>query len=1262
MSSVRHPKWLYKIIWYSGVGFIILLALLVILTRLLSPYVDPYRVKLEAMASAALGQPLRIERMDASLAGLQPHVILHGVDLLSRDSRDSIAHFERVRIGLDVVGSLWEQQAAFSQIVIYGAELHVERDEQGRLSMQGLVLNEGEPAPVTPQSNNGPSAQDELAEWLMRQGKLAVRDSILHWHDDLSGQEHTFRPVDIELLNEGDKHVLHLAAKLPQALGKHMEVALDIKGHLLQPSQWQGDLYLHLKDVKPALLLDGRSLQGVHLAEGGLDLQLWADWDREELQSVQGKLKGQALRLVNQAGDGEDIHKMGGRFHWYREQTGSVLDVGNLQIQTSQGQSGPTRLQWQQRGQQHIVQLDTLQIEVFRQAFLLTTISEPLRESLAALQPRGELRTLRFNYFEGGHYAAQGDVVGYQQDAWQQLPGLQALNSAFTVENGNAQFSINSQGMVLQMPKVFREQVVIYSLQGLLQLEPQEQGRWRLRARNLSLHSPDLQQATVDMELQVGGGRPPWIDLQGRFEKGRATAVPRYLPYAIMGEGSQEWLNKAFVQGEVASGRVSLRGSLDRFPWRNGQGLFEVALRARGVELDYYPGWPRINKINGDILFRGPGMWITAEQGVMYDAAIGITKVVIPDFSKPRLDIAGQVQASASDVLRLLRESPLSEYLGEALQPFGAQGETALQLHLAIPLDAEQPPLKVEGEAELQGWEVDLAGQLQLQALKGRLNFADTAFSASDLQALVFGEPTHIEVRTAEQGGRRTIFTARGSASSETIKSELHYPFIDHMYGHTDWQARVDVPHQSHGEVGLRIQSRLKGMALALPSPLEKAAADEESFDLFYALSGARKNRLDISLGQRFSAALQLSEDMHGLKGGDLYFGPHIEVLELGPRLYIHGNVEEARVSDWLDVLLPVFNQLSQKGPRSEEVAAQEAEPLPVLEHEKTAMIPVEVRMNRLHLLEEDSTTEQEQEGENPSDKDLKDLDILPRVSIVVEDLRYGEMLLGKLQMEGEVLPDQIYVDPIKLQGPNMQLEGRASWWQQDREVSTVELRIKTDNIGKMMKDLNFASVIREGKTRINTEVYWMDQPQNFAKEKLNGELRVQIDEGRIDEVPAGAGKLLGLLSIQALPRRLFLDFSDLFNSGMEFESIQGHIVISDGVAETRKLVMDSLAAEVNVSGTTDFANETIDQTVTVIPNVEDSITITSGLVYGPQVALAVLAMQKLLGDGIDEVSKIEYHVGGSWQDPKIKKVKDEISEKERLEREKLLQRLMEDS
>jgi uncharacterized protein YhdP len=137
-------------------------------------------------------------------------------------------------------------------------------------------------------------------------------------------------------------------------------------------------------------------------------------------------------------------------------------------------------------------------------------------------------------------------------------------------------------------------------------------------------------------------------------------------------------------------------------------------------------------------------------------------------------------------------------------------------------------------------------------------------------------------------------------------------------------------------------------------------------------------------------------------------------------------------------------------------------------------------------------------------------------------------------------------------------------------------------------------------------------------------------------------GKLLGVLSLQALPRRITLDFRDVFSEGFAFDTIAGTGRIQNGVLSTDNLKLAGAAAQVAIAGDVDLARETQRLTVRVQPTLSAGVSAGAALLFlanpivGAAVGAGSLLAQKVLKDPIEQMFSYEYLVTGSWSDPLV--------------------------
>ena len=155
----------------------------------------------------------------------------------------------------------------------------------------------------------------------------------------------------------------------------------------------------------------------------------------------------------------------------------------------------------------------------------------------------------------------------------------------------------------------------------------------------------------------------------------------------------------------------------------------------------------------------------------------------------------------------------------------------------------------------------------------------------------------------------------------------------------------------------------------------------------------------------------------------------------------------------------------------------------------------------------------------------------------------------------------------------------------------------------------------------------------------LAGSISVEAARGQFAKLEPGIGKLLSILSLQALPRRVTLDFKDVFSDGFAFDTIAGAAKVQDGIAHTDSFRIIGSSASVVMSGDVDLARETQKLRVRVVPSVGDSVATLTALLGGPVVGIGVFLAQRLLNDPLGQLVAYDYSVTGTWVDPTVVKL-----------------------
>jgi uncharacterized protein YhdP len=201
------------------------------------------------------------------------------------------------------------------------------------------------------------------------------------------------------------------------------------------------------------------------------------------------------------------------------------------------------------------------------------------------------------------------------------------------------------------------------------------------------------------------------------------------------------------------------------------------------------------------------------------------------------------------------------------------------------------------------------------------------------------------------------------------------------------------------------------------------------------------------------------------------------------------------------------------------------------------------------------------------------------------------------------------------------------------------DFKLDLNDSGALLQRLGYGKVLRGGKGAMSGQVAWLGSPMSLDFPSLSGQINLAIASGQFLKVEPGVGRLLGVLSLQALPRRLTLDFRDVFDKGFAFDDITGDVQIAQGLAKTSNLRMRGVQAVVLMEGQADIDKETQDLRVVVIPEISAGGAALAVAAVNPAIGLASFLAQYVLGKPLAAANTREFSVTGTWTDPKVDQI-----------------------
>lgn len=1262
-----------------AVGTCVLLAAVgVTIIRLLLPDIGMYRNNVEAWVARYMGYPVAIHSLQASWEGWVPNLYLKDIDLLNKDGTGVITHFNSAQISIDPVATLLQQRFVPRHLLISGFDLTVTRHPDGSLSIQGFQLSN---------ARHRRNHENEMAEWLFSQNRVEIRQAGLEWIDlQQQKQPVMLKKVHLLLRTDRDRTQITGSATLPSALGDRINFALDAHGNLLT-SAWSGEMYMEGDKINPDNWYKEYRPPDLDIIGGSADIKVWSTWKNAKPAGLEGRLEYSNFDF--RTGHSRlHVDKLACLFKGeVRDRRDWRIGVQLDDLKTANGLWPKSRFVVTAQQGPEKVRLYTARFSYLRLDDLTPLLADiPILSGQAVrtitdLHLQGELTDGKLIY---NTEADPGRRLLYDirfgklsTDAKGKLPAMRDLSGRAYGDLAGGILAFSGDSALIMAPALKVDRLPLDEIDGRLSWRREPSG-WRLHTPLLTLSNP---KTTVRLAgtAQLHKGSSPYIDGEVEVAKTDLQDLTGYIPYTSKFK-MREWMEKAVLGGTLDSATILIRGNLADFPFRDAQGQLRMIANVENGVMKYSPHWPVVDNISAEIT--GTRMKVSAKfnSGQVYSAKFEDGTVTIPDIFKKEKHILvnGRMNGDTGDLKSFLKNSPLTKdvtltTLGKALRG----GDFNLHLDLDI-------PFHIPGEKPVIGGTFDLDNfvlisdtmKLKLNDISGKLPFTGNSVSAKNLSAHFNGIPVSVDVQGAKRPAKDTssnTITIHGSADKTFIADQISrylpgFPvdrrlILDNLSGSTNWDASLKFVRPPGGKTLQRsftVSSDLQGLAVRLPAPLKKDADEKVAARISRKLEIRAPSTVKLDYGRRVTGEITLppaavaGTSMRPSKPGVIRISGRLEELPVNQWwdvLASHGKTAEKPSSSPRDIqadldigeltlLSQRFNDVSVKVVKAKDGINLSADGKDVAGN---MILPAPLGRNGLVTINLDRLALRKINKKTHARLDPASI---PSIQVHVKQFNYDGKDLGELTMHASPITNGLAFDTITFDKPGLSIQGQGVWKNTDGGAqSTFTIETHAKKIDNMLKTFGYdVNPIKNGETNLLINADWRGSPMEFSLAKLNGHISMHIKEGQLLNVDPSAGRLFGLLSIQTLPRRLSLDFSDLFGKGLAFDRIEGNFDITNGEAYTNDLFMKGPSVEVNVSGRTGLAEKDYDQIVTVTPRISGSLPV-AGALFGP-VGIGVGAAFYLAGqmfdslrENIDSLLRYQYTITGSWNKPVIKKI-----------------------
>lgn len=1271
---------------FSGIGSVLLLLCVAVASAalILLPDLASRKADVEELLSQRTHLRVQVGSLAPHWDFLHPGVRARDVRIGSPATGAIAMGFEEVRVSVSWLPLITGHLTAH-RLVIVGPRLAFERLPSGLLSIRGLDAT----------GSATPAEQEAAVRALFRVGDIGIENGELRWFDTRANEPPlALSDVDLRLRNDGDRHRFELTARFPDALCRACEFTADVRGNpFAENPDWDGELFVRAQalDVArlPALVREFLPA-GLH---GIIDVRASSEWRAARPMRAEGKLRIADFHVPVPDFAPIEAHEAEATLRWkaWDDAKHWRLELDDLRVGLTRSVWDAGKLKLVRDGDSVALAMDHVRLDD------ISRLAERFADAHAFMRVARDMKARGwldgFEMTLNGPLGALADIGArgtLRAVSWQprgRVPGIEDLSGSFRFDAQGGEASLSTGRGVLAMPRVFEANLDYDQLTARAHWKRTDRA-WEVRLDNLSALTPDGRAwASTEIFVPRSGDAGVRVKLRADVANANGAHAARYFPL-ILNAKLRAWLGNAIRAGNVTRAQVIFDGPVRAFPFRGGEGKFEVGFHVRDGVFEYLPDWPLLEAIETDVTFRDFSMAISADRARIQDLRVGPVVVAIPDLGARDatvVQIGGEATGTVDALIGALRRANLHRYTRHLAPALRAAGSGDLKLSIHFPTHTPHA-LRVNGkyrvhDASLLG----VATDVDLTALDGEVVFSEVGPIGGGIagQALGGKFDVRFQPQTDGDGYAHALVQASGTATATALRPWLGVA-APYLSGIIPWQLRLT---PSEEKFALQLDADLRALHSDLPAPFAKPVGEPLHASLRTTRVTPEEREFALTLGERLHGALRFTPNADGSfefeRGQTLVGAPanlsagmpsepglqlavRLPTLDIAPWLPIlKGKVtmKEAGAAPAPSPLIRVTAQLGQLTYGESNIGRFD------LDLRRLGATPASVWSGRVggelasgvvewRTGEQSSSLKATLErlsvplspGGQRAPAAVKTRDAragvgnldpgtLPAVTVSSQELNWHGRRVGSLEFRAGPANGQWRIESLRLAEPHYTLAAEGEWIV-DAAGNRTRLRAQMEatDFGAFLASMGASALVRNGEMQAQSSWEWPGPPYDFALARLSGTLTLDASHGRLPSVNEGAGRLFGVFDLRALPRYLQLDFSSIFAKGFAFDSMTGALSVTKGDATINSALVKGPAADISVTGRVGLVARDFGLSMQVSPRLGEGPTIAGALLGGPVGAAAVAVAKGVFKKPLAAGTRQTYDVTGSWDTPHIER------------------------
>ncbi len=883
-----------------------------------------------------------------------------------------------------------------------------------------------------------------------------------------------------------------------------------------------------------------------------------------------------------------------------------------------------------------------------------------------------------------------------QQVSWQatsEAPGLNGLNTEFLVNNEQGALVFSTQDAEFNWPKYFSKPIPVNQFSGNVVLENLSRNI-DVKFENIKIDVPNLSLENTQAKFSKKTIGLPFLELKSDISTDDLLQIERFFPIQTHPD-FRDWWEGAIGKSIDVAGQVTFNGFLDKVEFQSGRSILNATLKANKAYLDFgfEKDWPIFKAKSVDINVNNMDISFATDEGTVGDvqAIQPRAKLINLSSKKRELHIDGDIRGELASLVDFLQDGPLIPLaIKEARSPQQIRinkvsGKFLSKLNVVVPF-AKILDTKVTGSGSVANGKFTVGELLTVNNVKGGINYTEKTVDGKNISALIFGGKTKVNVETLSPGAPPKIrINAVGNAQVEKMQQLISPQLASRFSGSSPWTGFIDIGPKG---VQLGIESKLEGTKVDFPQPFAKQAETSEPLSIKFQAGQGAETQLQLN-SELFSLQLQ-SQNQKNLFDRGLFLSGKFSKSEasedkaIEPKLpkegiSIYANSLNSNLDDWLDVIkemASIESEQSDKASFVERLRVIDVKPEKLTIFDKNlgqtnfratsnnglewtvkvdgkyangtgtlkpfASTPsYEFAFDRLHW---PSKKELEVRGVFVPDGLIEEAtgkpNAYPDVLLQARNFRIFDRDFGSLKFKASANDTAWEFQEILLESSGVEIKGTGEWFDDGSQYGMTKgsFDISSDVGGQMLKGLGFGGFLKGGNIKMKSSLFWRGAPSHFEVDRLNGDYSLDVTKGSFPKVDADSGRLLGLLNINALSRRLRLDFGDVFGKGLVFDQMKTSGILNEGDLVLKEFFIFSPSAYIEALGKVGLGREDYDLQMLVSPQLGGNVALLTALT-NPAAGAFVWLVDRIFKNKLNKVIVYTYDVTGPWETPKVKRI-----------------------